>query len=180
MKTRVSLLVRSGFVLASLFPVVACLIGACATSEPMSSTGAGGSAGSAPVSCGGSGGTSEKATWANVRDILAPQEPIGGCFGSDCHTQGDREPYLFGLESAPLSDADLYRKLTTYKTTLCGQRMLVKPCAPEESAFYLAQMGQCGDLAQMPFGCDPKYDNCTPADKLEGLRQWIAKGAPAP
>ena len=58
--------------------------------------------------------------------------------------------------------------------------MLVKPCAPEESAFYLAQMGQCGDLAQMPFGCDPKYDNCTPAEKLEGLRQWIANGAHAP
>jgi hypothetical protein len=146
----------------------------------MNTTGAGGSAGSGPVSCGGTGGTSDKATWANVRDIIAPEAAIGGCFGQDCHTDGDRQPYLFGLNTAPLSDADLYNKLTTYKTMKCGQRVLVKPCAPDESAFYLAQAGQCGDVPQMPFGCKPEYENCTSAEKLEGLRQWIAKGAPRP
>ena len=58
--------------------------------------------------------------------------------------------------------------------------MLVKPCAPEESAFYVAQKGTCGDVPQMPFGCLPEFDNCTPADKLEGIRQWIAqRRAPA-
>jgi hypothetical protein len=62
----------------------------------------------------------------------------------------------------------------------CGQRLLVKPCAPEESAFYLAQAGLCPDVPQMPFGCTPAYDNCTPADKLEGVRQWILKGARKP
>jgi hypothetical protein len=146
----------------------------------MNSTGMGGSAGSAPVACGGSSATSAKATWANVRDIIAPEDPIGGCFGSDCHTEGDRQPYLFGLNTTALSDADLYKKLTTYKTAKCGERLLVKPCAPDESAFYLAQMGLCGDVPQMPFGCLPENENCTPADKLEGLRQWIANGAHQP
>ena len=63
--------------------------------------------------------------------------------------------------------------------------MLVKPCEPDESAFYRAQAGPCEGvggmaLAQMPFGCMPEYANCTPADKLEGIRQWIANGAPRP
>ena len=89
-------------------------------------------------------------------------------------------PFLLGLESTALSDAALYEELTTYTTTKCGGRMLVNPCTPEQSAFYLAQTGMCGDIAQMPFGCDPKYENCTPTDKLEGIRQWIANGAPRP
>jgi len=134
---------------------------------------------SAMVSCGGSSGTSALATWANVRDVVDGQI-TGGCYGSDCHVQGDREPYLLALQAIPLSDADLYNKLTSYKTVLCGQRVLVKPCAPDESSFYLAQAGTCGDVPQMPFGCVPAYDNCTPADKLEGIRQWIANGAPRP
>jgi hypothetical protein len=103
-----------------------------------------------------------------------------GCFGSDCHTEGDREPFLLGLNSTPLGDAALHDKLTTYRTVKCGQRVLVKPCAPDDSAFYLAQAGRCGELAQMPFGCMPEFDNCTPADKLEGIRQWIASGARRP
>jgi len=129
------------------------------------------------VSCGGASGTSPLATWANVRDVVD-----NTCFGSDCHTQGDRKPTLLGLNSVPLSDADLYSTLTTYKTTECGQRQLVKPCAPDESAFVIAQAGtNCGGgVPQMPFGCSPAYDNCTPADKLEGIRQWIANGAPKP
>ena len=127
------------------------------------------------TSCGGSSGTSTLANWANLRDVVD-----NTCFGSDCHTQGDRQPYMLGLSAAPLADTDLYTKLTTYTTAKCGQRMLVKPCAPDESAFYLAQMGMCGDIPQMPFGCSPAYDNCTPADKLEGIRQWIANGAPRP
>jgi hypothetical protein len=127
------------------------------------------------ASCGGASGTSALATFANVKDVVN-----NTCFGSDCHTQGDREPFLLALGAAPLSDADLYKKLTTYKTSMCGARMLVKPCAPEESAFYLAQAGMCGDIPQMPFGCVPAYDNCTPDDKLEGIRQWIANGAPRP
>ena len=109
MNTGVSLLVGRRFVVALLFPVAVALLGACAKSEPIDGTGTGGSAGSSPVACGGSSGASEKATWANVRDIIGPMDPIGGCAGTDCHTQDDREPYLVGLNGAPLSDADLYR-----------------------------------------------------------------------
>src|SRR5262249_39784306 len=127
------------------------------------------------MACVGTTPTSALATWANVRDVVN-----NTCFGSDCHTQGDREPFLLGLSAAPLSDAALYQKLTTYKTTKCMQHMLVKPCAPDESAFVLAQAGTCADIPQMPFGCVPAYDNCTAADKLEGIRQWIAAGAPGP
>jgi hypothetical protein len=140
---------------------------------------ASGSGGSGMASCGGASGTSDKATWANVRDVVD-----NSCWGSDCHRSGEREPILLGT-TAPLSDADLYSKLTTYKPIKCMDRVLVKPCSPNDSSFYLAQTGTCEGLggiplAQMPFGCLPQYDNCTPADKLEGIRQWIANGAPRP
>jgi hypothetical protein len=169
MKACVAILARTIFVLALLFTAAGCAGGL----DP-GALGGGGSGGGM-VNCGGSSGTSTLATWANVRDVVD-----NTCFGSDCHVQGEREPILLGLNSAPLSDTALYAKLTGYKTTLCGQRMLVKPCAPEESAFYLAQAGMCGanDVPYMPFGCSPAYDNCTPTDKLEGIRQWIANGAP--
>jgi hypothetical protein len=154
----------------ALLPVVAGCPGALDTS------GSGGGGGTAMAACAGSSGTSTLATWANVRDVVD-----NTCFGSDCHIQGDRQPTLLALSAAPLPDATLYTTLTTYKTTLCGQRSLVKPCAPDESAFYLAQAGMCGaDLPYMPFGCSPAYQNCTPDDKLEGIRQWIANGAPGP
>jgi hypothetical protein len=171
----VSFFARSVVVLAFLPLVAGSLFGACASSEPVTS----GVAGSGPVSCGGSGGTSELATWENLREVVNGSNPYRqtGCFGSDCQTQGDREPYLVALGGTAMSDSDLYAKLTTYKTTTCGGRVLVKPCSPDESAFYLAQAGRCEDLAQMPFGCLPENDNCTPADMLEGIRQWIANGA---
>jgi len=127
------------------------------------------------VASGGSSGTSGLATWANLRDVVD-----NTCFGSDCHVQGDRQPFLLALSAAPLSDADLYSKLTTYKAPMCGNRVLVKPGAPDDSAFYLAQAGMCDGLPQMPFGCVPAYDNCTSMDKLDGIRKWIAAGATRP
>lgn len=127
------------------------------------------------ANCGGASGTSGLATWANVRDVVD-----NTCHGSDCHTKGERALMLLDTASAPLSDADLYNVLTTYTTTKCGQRKLVKPCAPDDSAFFLAQAAMCGDLPQMPFGCVPAYYNCTPDDKLAGIRQWIAEGAHRP
>jgi hypothetical protein len=150
-------------------------VGACLPEGGHIDTGSGGSSGTGMIACGGSSGTSALATWANVRDVVD-----NTCFGSDCHVKGDREPFLLALSAAPLSDADLYAKLTTYKTAKCGQRTLVKPCAPDESAFFRAQAGTCEDVLQMPFGCVPAYDNCTSAEKLEGIRQWIANGAPRP
>jgi len=129
------------------------------------------------INCGGASGTSTLATWANLRDVVD-----NSCHGSECHTTGENQPYLLATGAVPLSDTDLYNKLTTYKTTTsCGMKMLVDPCAPDQSALYLAQNGMCGvGLPYMPFGCSPAYDNCTPADKLEGIRQWIANGAPRP
>jgi len=91
------------------------------------------------------------------------------CGGSGCHQPGDTPPSL-------LDDAKLYSTLTTFVSTKCGNRVLVKPGSPQDSAFYLAQAGQCGNgLAQMPFGC---VDQCTPPDYLDGIRQWILNGAP--
>ncbi len=172
----------------SIFWVSAVLLalgtsGACLPDPGGINPGAGGSTGTAGigmVSCAGSSGTSTLATWANLRDVIDPANPPGGCYGSDCHRQGEREPVMLGA-TGMLSDAALYDKLTTYKTTTkCGNRVMVKPCAPDDSAFYRAQAGTCEDLPQMPFGCLPEFDNCTPADKLEGIRQWIANGAPRP
>src|ERR1051325_11798421 len=139
MKSRVSFLVRSLLVVALLVP----LAGWPGSVDP----------GGGMVSCGGASGTSTLATWANVRDVV--DNP---CHGSDCHTSGEREPIMLGVNSVPLSDAALYSKLTTFKADLCGTRLVAKPCAPEESAFYLAQAGMCGgDFPFMPFGCSPAY-----------------------
>jgi len=109
-----------------------------------------------------SGGGSPYANFAAIREIVTFK-----CGGAGCHT-GEREPRL-------VDEAKLYSTLTTYVSQRCGNRLLVKPGSPEESAFYLAQKGLCGtNLPQMPLGC---VDSCTPSDYLEGVRQWIANGA---
>jgi hypothetical protein len=168
MKASVSVLVRTFLVVAMVVPLAACPAGGELPD------------GGGPASCGGSSGTSALATWANVRDVVTT------CSGSDCHET--REPLMIG-PTGDLSDAALYTKLTTFVAPLCGGRRLVKPCAPDDSAFTRAQAGMCEGLAgnalgtplpYMPFGCEPVNDNCTPADKLEGIRQWIANGAPQP
>jgi hypothetical protein len=92
------------------------------------------------------------------------------CGGAGCHNEG-QTPNLF-----PDDDAALYRTLMEYKVAKCGGRALVKPCAPEESAFYRAQAGTCELLPRMPFGCG--QGSCTAAEDMEDVRQWIAKGAP--
>lgn len=139
--------------------------------------GAGGSGGSRIGGAGGSGafptggvtgaggGGSDLATFATVREIVSST-----CGGSGCHQPGDTPPTLL------VDDAKLYSTLMTFVSKRCGNRVLVKPRTPEDSAFYLAQAGLCGDtLPRMPFGC---VDRCTPQDYLEGVRQWIQNGAP--
>jgi hypothetical protein len=125
--------------------------------------GAGGGAGGAPAACGGSSGNSPNANFAYIRTLVADT-----CGGAGCHNEAPMQPQL-------VDDAALYTTLTTYRAQLCRNRVLVKPCAPEESAFYLVQRGECEDVAQMPFGC---VDRCTPPDDIEAIRQWIANGAP--
>jgi hypothetical protein len=124
----------------------------------------GGGAGGASATGGAGGGSSPYANFASVKEVAMVL-----CGGSDCHNPKDNPPTL-------LDEATLYSTLMTFVADKCGNRVLVKPGSPSESAFYLAQMGQCGDgIPQMPKGC---VDNCTPPDYLDGIRQWIQDGAP--
>jgi hypothetical protein len=128
-----------------------------------SGTGGSGSGGAGMVSCGGASGA-DLANFGAVRDVVGFY-----CGGSGCHND-TTQPTI-------VDDASLYTTLTTYKAQLCGGRVLVKPCEPEESAFYLAQKGDCAPaLDRMPLGCS--VDTCVPDNYLEGIRQWIADGAP--
>jgi hypothetical protein len=115
-------------------------------------------------SFGAGGSSSTLANFATVREIVSVT-----CGGTSCHQAGDTPPTLL------VDDAKLYSTLTTFVSKKCGNRVLVNPGSPQDSAFYLAQAGLCGaTLSRMPFGC---VDRCTPADYLEGVRQWIANGA---
>lgn len=130
--------------------------------------GAGGSGGGSGGSGGGGAGSaagsnSPYANFATAAEIAAIK-----CGGAGCHG-GETPPYL-------IEPATLYGTLTTFVSMRCGNRKLVVPGMPQESAFYLAQAGQCGpDLPKMPLGC---VDTCVPDDYLEGVRQWIENGAP--
>jgi hypothetical protein len=130
-------------------------------------SGGSGSGGSGSGS-GGSGGDAQPATFQTVRDTVDFY-----CGGSGCHGSGETAPNIYGVRD----DAALYKTLTTFKSALCGNRVLVKPGSPQDSAFFLAQADMCKPLDRMPKGC---VDNCTAPDYLEGIRQWIAAGAPGP
>jgi hypothetical protein len=134
-------------------------------------TGAGGAAGGAAAggssATGGASGAGGNtlANFATVHDVVFTL-----CGGSGCHEPNNTPPALL------VDDAKLYSTLMTYVSPFCGNRVLVKPGSPQDSAFYMAQAGQCGNsLPQMPLGC---VDNCTPPDYLQGIWQWIDDGAP--
>jgi hypothetical protein len=174
MKNRISICAATFIGLAVLAPLGGCMsselgTGTGGTSGGGSSgnAGSGGHAGGggAPVNCsagGSTGGSSALANWDTMRMIVQQQ-----CGGPGCHNDTQTPHFV--------DDANLYATLTTYVSTMCGNRVMVKPCFPEESAFYLAQRGECGTLEKMPKGCS---DLCTPDSYLEGIRQWIANGAP--
>jgi len=156
----------------SALVVVLVGLGAC-SGELASNTGRGGSSGQsgagggASCSAGGTGGSSSFATWSGVKTIIGFY-----CGGAGCHNEGQPPNYF------PDNDATLYRTLTEYTVAKCGGRVLIKPCAPEDSAFYRAQAEppMCDLLLRMPFGCGE--GSCTSPEDLEDIRQWIAKGAP--
>lgn len=126
-----------------------------------------GTAGAGNGSAAASGGASPYANFATVVQIAQVK-----CGGAGCHAGGDQKPTLLGADNG-----SLYSTLKTYVVKACGNRLLVKPGAPQDSAFFLAQKGQCGsELPQMPLGCSD--DTCVPSDYVEGVRQWIANGAP--
>jgi hypothetical protein len=161
---------RMAFGLTVVAPLGACMSsgdGAGGTGGTSGGTGGhaggAGTGGAGPANCGagGSAGGSDLANYATMMFIVS-----ASCGGPGCHND-TQTPKLF--------EGDLYTTLTTYKAAKCGNRFLVNPCSPNDSAFYLAQMGQCAGLDRMPKGC---VDNCTPDNYLEGIRQWIANGAP--
>src|SRR5947208_1082127 len=159
MTNRTSIFVATSLVVAAL-----AFTGCVSSFDTGSGTGGangGPGTGGGPVSCGAGGSTADAGSQlANFASVVETVNFY--CGGSACHNAG-QAPDLFG--------GDLYTTLTTYKSAMCGNRVLVKPCAPNESPFYLAQKGQCAGLDKMPKGC---VDNCTDPDYLEGIRQWIA------
>ena len=82
------------------------------------------------------------------------------CGGAGCHNEGQPPNYF------PDNDATLYRTLTEYKVAKCGGRVLVKPCAPEESAFYRAQT-------------EPPMCDLLPQDalRLRSRELYVARGS---
>jgi hypothetical protein len=123
----------------------------------------GGSAGG-PSAMGGSGGASPYANFATVREVVALV-----CGTASCHL-GEAKPTL-------ANDASLFSVLTTYVSKGCENNVLVKPGAPDQSAFWLVQRGPCGTVPRMPKGCTPG-ENCIPQEYVDGIQQWIANGAP--
>jgi hypothetical protein len=141
------------------------------------SGGSTGSGGSNPSTGGMSGadsgaGASPYANFATIQQIVQLK-----CGGASCHNSGLQDPMF-------QADSNLYKNLTTLKAPDCMNYTLVKAGNPNQSAMYLAISGICGGgVPQMPDGCTggdpsgPDY-SCLPPDYIEGVRQWIANGAP--
>jgi hypothetical protein len=127
-----------------------------------------GSGGSATATA--DAGPSQYANFSTIQQIVEFK-----CGGSSCHNS----------VQAPMfqDNSDLYNALTTSKAPDCMNLTLVQPGSPNQSAMYLAIAGLCPCVPQMPNGCTggdpnaPQY-SCIPPDYIEGVRQWIANGAP--
>jgi hypothetical protein len=164
-QSSLSVLVRTFAFVVVLGGVGACAGGLDANPGQGGNSGQSG-AGGASCAAAATGGSTGVATWTDVKTVVGFY-----CGGTSCHNNG-QTPNLF-----PDNDTALYTTLTTYKVAKCGGRVLVKPCAPDDSAFFRAQSDptKCEMLPQMPFGCGG--GNCTQPDDLEIVRQWIAAGA---
>jgi hypothetical protein len=125
-------------------------------------------------------GTAEiPATWETMRDTIVYSSIF--CAGSDCHGGVDKRLDL-------RDDGDLYYELTTWISELCGNKFVVNPGNPDQSAILDVLTTGCGAVApncligqecipQMPVNCTPGFD-CVAPEKIEAIRQWIANGAP--
>jgi hypothetical protein len=133
------------------------------------STSSGGSTGSGGSS--GSGGSAGKATFSAVRSLMKTTCAVGGCH------DGGFPPVL-------LDDNNLYATLTSYESGGCESNKLVKPGSPDESAMAILVKGECGRISRMPYNCDlckandSSCSQCLSNDVTDGIRQWIADGAP--
>lgn len=87
---------------------------------------------------------------------------------------GDK-PYVFTE-----NDETIYQQLLDTAIERCGNRKLLAPGDPDNSALYLVLNGTCGGVGKMPLGCyeDEFYNYCTDSADRERLRLWIAAGAP--
>ena len=113
----------------------------------------------------GSSGASLRASYATVREMVDLV-----CGNASCHG-GEHELFM-------RDDEKLYGTLTTHVSMGCGNRLLVKPGFPQESAFWLVLGAECGSVPRMPNGCIPAEGTCIPQDYVDGVEQWIESGAP--
>lgn len=126
------------------------------------------------------------ATWDTLRYAITYSSIT--CAGSDCH--GGFEHRLDLRDDLTTNGQALYDQLTTWTSELCGNKLVVNPGNPDQSAILDVLTTGCGAVApncvvgeecipQMPFNCQPGFD-CVPDDKIEAIRQWIADGAVGP
>lgn len=156
--------------------------GGVTSSSAASTTGGGTTTGGTATgtsTTGDSGPLPPSPTFRTMRDVINFSSI--SCLGSDCH--GGVEGRL-NLRD----DAMLYERLTTWTSELCGNKLVVNPSNPDQSAILDVLTTGCGNVSpnclvgtecipQMPMKCTPGFD-CIGADYVDNLRQWIAAGAP--
>ncbi|HEY3498722.1 MAG TPA: hypothetical protein VGK73_28720 [Polyangiaceae bacterium] len=138
--------------------------GAAGLSGQAGTAGSGGSAGAAAGTA-GSAGFTLTATFDGVATYMQQN-----CGLPKCHGGAPDGPDLIFVDRSTL-----YNILTTRKVMPCGDRLIVSPGKPEESAILMLPNWECTDFV-MPQGCIE--DPCLPEADLATIRAWIAAGAP--
>jgi hypothetical protein len=126
-------------------------------------TDAGGSAG------GGAGGSGPTLAFSEVAPVVNQS-----CGRMGCHGTG------FGAKMPTLTSANLqtlYQNLTSTMVPECGNKPLVSPGNPANSAILSLVKRECGDFF-MPADC--MNTPCLPQATIDTLTDWIQGGAPGP
>jgi hypothetical protein len=98
------------------------------------------------------------------------------CGVSTCHGTG------VGAHMPTLTNTNpqtLHTNLTTFMVPECGNKPLVDPGDPTNSAIISLVNKDCGQLF-MPASCSPQMDPCIPQADIDTLTDWIEGGAPGP
>ena len=151
-------------------------MGVAGTGASGATSAAGGSASSAGAGSPGSTGSAIEPSFATVKLVFGGGGGIESCAAAPCHGAGGNAP-----PGAPVTLADndqLYANLTTYVSMACGNRKLVTPGKPAESALLQILRGPCGLTPQMPYQCKPADGTCIPDEYVAAISQWILNGAP--
>lgn len=96
------------------------------------------------------------------------------CGKMGCHGTG------FGAKMPTLTNANpqtLYQNLTNTMVQECGNKPLVSPGNPANSAVLALVKRECGDFF-MPADC--MNTPCLPQASIDTLTAWIQGGAPGP